>query len=109
MVAAIFPVLITPPPRLSANYHLTKPTNYSATSAEPRPGVSYPKRDPPGWNTAGSTASLATMALKVERIPTLGDNYTYLVICGDTGEAAVVDAPEADPVIRRVNKLGVQV
>jgi hydroxyacylglutathione hydrolase len=49
------------------------------------------------------------MALKVERIPTLGDNYTYLVICEDTGEAAVVDAPEADPVIRRVDKLGVQV
>jgi hydroxyacylglutathione hydrolase len=49
------------------------------------------------------------MALKVERIPTLGDNYTYLVICEDTGEAAVVDAPEAEPVIRRVDALGVRV
>ena len=33
--------------------------------------------------------------LKIERIPTLGDNYTYLVICEDTGEAAAIDAPEA--------------
>jgi len=49
------------------------------------------------------------MALKIERIPTLGDNYTYLVVCEDTGEAAVVDAPEAEPVIRRVDELGVQV
>ena len=49
------------------------------------------------------------MALKVERIPTLGDNYTYLIVCEGTGEAAVVDAPEADPVIRRVDKLGVRV
>jgi hydroxyacylglutathione hydrolase len=47
--------------------------------------------------------------LKVERIPTLGDNYTYLVICEDTGEAAAIDAPEADPVIARVDALGVTV
>jgi len=45
--------------------------------------------------------------LKVERIPTLGDNYTYLVICEDTGEAAAIDAPEAEPVIKRVESLGV--
>jgi hydroxyacylglutathione hydrolase len=44
--------------------------------------------------------------LKIERIPTLGDNYTYLVICEDTGEAAVIDAPEAEPVIARVDALG---
>ena len=35
------------------------------------------------------------MALRIERIPTLSDNYTYLVICEASGEAAVVDAPEA--------------
>ena len=49
------------------------------------------------------------MALRVERIPTLRDNYTYLLVCEKTGEAAVVDAPEAGPVERRVEKLGVRV
>src|SRR5512145_1770825 len=49
------------------------------------------------------------MALRVERIPTLRDNYTYLLVCEKTGEAAVVDAPEAGPVERRVEKLGARV
>lgn len=49
------------------------------------------------------------MGLQVERIPTLGDNYTYLIVCEDSGEAAVVDAPEADPVLRRVDALGANV
>jgi hydroxyacylglutathione hydrolase len=49
------------------------------------------------------------MGLRVERIPTLGDNYTYLVACEESGEAAVIDAPEADPVVRRVEALGVRV
>jgi len=49
------------------------------------------------------------MGLKVERIPTLADNYTYLLICEDTGEAAVVDAPEADPVVARVGKTDARV
>jgi hydroxyacylglutathione hydrolase len=49
------------------------------------------------------------MALHVERIPTLRDNYTYLLICEQTGEAAVVDAPEATPVEKRVAKLGARV
>jgi len=49
------------------------------------------------------------MGLRVERIPTLGDNYTYLLVCEDTGEAAVVDAPEAAPVIRRVDEAGARV
>jgi hydroxyacylglutathione hydrolase len=48
-------------------------------------------------------------AVRVERIPTLRDNYTYLIIDSETGEAAVVDAPEARPVIARVEKLGVRV
>src|SRR5262244_1093533 len=43
------------------------------------------------------------MALRVERIPTLRDNYTYLLVCEKTGEAAVVDAPEAGPVFRHVS------
>jgi hydroxyacylglutathione hydrolase len=49
------------------------------------------------------------MALRIERIPTLGDNYTYLLVCEESGEAAVVDAPEAEPVIRRVDAVGCRV
>jgi hydroxyacylglutathione hydrolase len=49
------------------------------------------------------------MGLRVERIPTLSDNYTYLIVCEETGEAAVVDAPEAEPVVRRVRDLGARV
>ena len=33
------------------------------------------------------------MALQIERIPTFGDNYTYLIVCAETGEGAIVDAP----------------
>ena len=32
--------------------------------------------------------------MRVERIPTLRDNYTYLIIDEESREAAVVDAPE---------------
>jgi hydroxyacylglutathione hydrolase len=46
--------------------------------------------------------------MRVERIPTLQDNYTYLIVDEATGEAAVVDAPEAAPVIERVEHLGVR-
>jgi len=49
------------------------------------------------------------MSLQIERIPTFQDNYTYLVICEATREAAVIDAPEADPVIRRVQQTGAKV
>jgi hydroxyacylglutathione hydrolase len=42
------------------------------------------------------------MALIIERIPTFGDNYTYLVICDETRDAVIIDAPEEDPVISRV-------
>ena len=45
--------------------------------------------------------------MRVERIPTLSDNYTYLVIDEASGEAVVVDAPEAEPVVRRIEELGV--
>jgi hydroxyacylglutathione hydrolase len=61
------------------------------------------------WKLVEPAASLDGMALQVERIPTLGDNYTYLLVCDQTREAAVVDAPEAEPVIQRVDALGVQV
>jgi hydroxyacylglutathione hydrolase len=49
------------------------------------------------------------MSLRVERIPTLRDNYTYLLTCEQSGEAAIVDAPEAAPVERRVERLGARV
>jgi hydroxyacylglutathione hydrolase len=49
------------------------------------------------------------MGLRIERIPTLGDNYTYLLVCEATGEGAVVDAPEAGPVLRRVEHSGARV
>ncbi len=49
------------------------------------------------------------MSLRIDRIPTLGDNYTYLLVCEASGEAAVVDAPEAEPVIRQVDACGARV
>jgi len=49
------------------------------------------------------------MTLQIERIPTFTDNYTYLLICNETKEAAIVDAPEADPVIARVDATGAKV
>ncbi|MEE3329097.1 MAG: hydroxyacylglutathione hydrolase [Myxococcota bacterium] len=49
------------------------------------------------------------MSLEIERIPTLGDNYTYLVVCTETAEAAVIDAPEADPVFAAVERRGCRV
>ena len=49
------------------------------------------------------------MGLRIERVPTLSDNYTYVIACEDTGEAAVIDAPEFEPVVKRVDQLGVKV
>ena len=42
------------------------------------------------------------MALKVIQIPLLQDNYGYLIFCTETGEAAVVDTPEAGPILKRL-------
>ena len=47
--------------------------------------------------------------MRVERIPTLNDNYTYLIVDEETGEAAVVDAPEAGPVIDCASRLGIRI
>jgi len=49
------------------------------------------------------------MSLRIERIPTFGDNYTYLAICDETQKAAIIDAPEEDPVVRRVEATGVDI
>jgi hydroxyacylglutathione hydrolase len=48
------------------------------------------------------------MGLRVERIPTLGDNYSYLIVCEESAETAVVDAAEAGPVVERADALGVK-
>lgn len=34
--------------------------------------------------------------MRVVQIPTLFDNYTYLIICERTGQAAIVDSPDAE-------------
>ena len=49
------------------------------------------------------------MGLEIERIPTFRDNYTYLVICTASREAAVIDAPEEAPVVRRALQTGARV
>jgi hydroxyacylglutathione hydrolase len=49
------------------------------------------------------------MALTIERIPTLRDNYTYLLVCDATRDAAIVDAPEAAPVVARVAAVNARV
>lgn len=49
------------------------------------------------------------MGLRVERIPTLQDSYSYLAICEDTQQAAIVDAAETEPIVLRIEALGVQV
>lgn len=49
------------------------------------------------------------MGLHVERVPTLSDNYTYVIVCEDTREAAVVDAPEVEPVLKRLDGMDARV
>lgn len=49
------------------------------------------------------------MPLRIERVPTLGDNYSYLLVCEESGEAAIVDAPEAAPLVARVEASGARV
>ena len=49
------------------------------------------------------------MGLRIERIPTLSDNYTYLALCDETNHAAIIDAPEVEPVVQRVAQTGAQV
>jgi len=54
-------------------------------------------------------ANFDAMGLQIERVPTLGDNYSYVIACDETGEAAIVDAPEFDPVVARADEMGVRV
>ena len=41
--------------------------------------------------------------MEIVTIPCLKDNFAYLLICQKTGEAAVVDPSEADPVRKEIN------
>lgn len=40
--------------------------------------------------------------MDIVQIPLLRDNYGYLIVCRETGEAGVVDPSEAEPVIARL-------
>ncbi len=46
--------------------------------------------------------------MKVIPVPCLSDNYAYLVICGKTGQAGVVDPSAAAPVLGAIQKEGVE-
>lgn len=45
--------------------------------------------------------------MKIVSVPCLSDNYAYLVICEDTGQAGIVDPSEAAPVIEQITSQGV--
>ena len=42
----------------------------------------------------------------VRTIPCLSDNYAYLIHCNESGETALVDAPEADPILKVLESEG---
>ncbi len=44
--------------------------------------------------------------LEVVQIPALSDNYVYLLHDGESSEIAVVDPPEADPVVAELERRG---
>jgi hydroxyacylglutathione hydrolase len=44
------------------------------------------------------------MKMKVVQLPLLRDNYAYLIVCEERGEAAVIDPSEAEPVVRRLEE-----
>ena len=44
------------------------------------------------------------MTLQIETIPCLSDNYAYLAHDPATGETAVVDVPEAAPILNALAK-----
>ncbi len=46
------------------------------------------------------------MTLQIETIPCLSDNYAYLAHDPSTGETAVVDVPEAAPILKALSKKG---
>jgi hydroxyacylglutathione hydrolase len=48
------------------------------------------------------------MPLMLETIPCLADNYAYLIHDAASGETALIDAPEAPPILARLAQMGWQ-
>lgn len=46
-------------------------------------------------------------ALEVHQIPVLEDNFTYILVCTETGEAAAIDGPEAETVLAYCEAKGI--
>lgn len=46
------------------------------------------------------------MAMEIVTVPCLTDNYAYLLRCPDTDQVAVVDVPEADPILAALDARG---
>jgi len=46
--------------------------------------------------------------MRIIPIPCLSDNYSYLVICEETGEAGIVDPAESKPVLAAIAHEGIQ-
>ena len=46
------------------------------------------------------------MPLEIVTIPCLSDNYAFLAHDGDSGETALVDAPEAAPILAELAARG---
>ena len=46
--------------------------------------------------------------MKIQVVPVQGDNYAYIVACGETGQAAAVDPAGPEQVLARVEEMGVQ-
>ena len=46
------------------------------------------------------------MSLKIETVPCLSDNYAYLAHDPETGETAVIDVPEAAPILAALAEKG---
>ncbi|MEX0283602.1 MAG: hydroxyacylglutathione hydrolase [Paracoccaceae bacterium] len=46
------------------------------------------------------------MPLELVTVPCLGDNYAFLVHNADSGETALIDIPEADPILSELDSRG---
>jgi len=44
------------------------------------------------------------MTLSVITVPCLSDNYAYILHCSETGQTAVVDVPDAKPILAELTK-----
>lgn len=46
------------------------------------------------------------MPLQIVTVPCLSDNYAYLIHDADSGDTALIDAPEADPILEELRNRG---